>query len=200
MLACCRRPLQFPEKAIPKFILRAQRGQELPIHGDGLSVRSYLYVEDVADAYIPVLLKGQVGWGASQLAQPWIRPGAAVCSKVGWQRRARCSHGTSRVPPLPPYSSSSRPAVMHGPCRGFELTRGPLPSMRRWARPTTSARRLSAPCCRWRATSPRSSTCLSRPSSTSGTGPSTTGEPGPCSACLRLGLHDVHGPASPVLM
>ncbi|GAB4821215.1 hypothetical protein N2152v2_008261 [Parachlorella kessleri] len=54
-------PHQFPEKAIPKFILRAQRGQDLPIHGDGLSVRSYLYVEDVADAYITVLLKGQVG-------------------------------------------------------------------------------------------------------------------------------------------
>lgn len=54
-------PHQFPEKAIPKFILRAQRGQELPIHGDGLSVRSYLYVEDVADAYITVLHKGQVG-------------------------------------------------------------------------------------------------------------------------------------------
>lgn len=46
---------------IPKFTLRAQRGLDLPIHGDGLSVRSYLYVEDVADAYITVLLKGVVG-------------------------------------------------------------------------------------------------------------------------------------------
>lgn len=54
-------PHQFPEKMIPKFTLRAQRGLDLPIHGDGLSVRSYLYVEDVADAYITVLLKGKVG-------------------------------------------------------------------------------------------------------------------------------------------
>jgi UDP-glucose 4,6-dehydratase len=54
-------PHQFPEKMIPKFTLRANRGLELPIHGDGLAVRSYLYVEDVADAYITVLLKGRVG-------------------------------------------------------------------------------------------------------------------------------------------
>jgi UDP-glucose 4,6-dehydratase len=54
-------PHQFPEKMIPKFTLRALRGQDLPIHGDGLALRSYLYVEDVADAYITVLLKGKVG-------------------------------------------------------------------------------------------------------------------------------------------
>ncbi|KAL6766512.1 RHM2 [Auxenochlorella protothecoides x Auxenochlorella symbiontica] len=54
-------PHQFPEKMIPKFILRAQRGEKLPIHGDGMSVRSYLYVEDVAEAYIIVMLKGTVG-------------------------------------------------------------------------------------------------------------------------------------------
>ncbi|PRW61216.1 GDP-L-fucose synthase 2 [Chlorella sorokiniana] len=54
-------PHQFPEKMIPKFTLRASRGLDLPIHGDGLAVRSYLYVEDVADAYITVLLKGKVG-------------------------------------------------------------------------------------------------------------------------------------------
>lgn len=61
-------PHQFPEKMIPKFILRARRGQDLPIHGDGLAVRSYLFVEDVAEAYIKILIKGKVrapvsGWG-----------------------------------------------------------------------------------------------------------------------------------------
>lgn len=54
-------PHQFPEKMIPKFILRARRGLDLPIHGDGMAVRSYLYVEDVAEAYIVVLLKGSLG-------------------------------------------------------------------------------------------------------------------------------------------
>lgn len=54
-------PHQFPEKMIPKFTLRALRGQDLPIHGDGLASRSYLYVEDVAEAYLTVMSKGKVG-------------------------------------------------------------------------------------------------------------------------------------------
>ncbi|KAH7651376.1 UDP-glucose 4,6-dehydratase protein [Dioscorea alata] len=54
-------PNQFPEKLIPKFILLAMRGQALPIHGDGSNVRSYLYCEDVADAFEVVLHKGEVG-------------------------------------------------------------------------------------------------------------------------------------------
>lgn len=54
-------PHQFPEKMIPKFILRAVRGLDLPIHGDGQSVRSYLFVDDVADAYLTVLRRGKVG-------------------------------------------------------------------------------------------------------------------------------------------
>ncbi|KAJ1691034.1 hypothetical protein LUZ63_015189 [Rhynchospora breviuscula] len=54
-------PNQFPEKLIPKFILLAMKGQPLPIHGDGANVRSYLYCEDVAEAFEVVLHKGEVG-------------------------------------------------------------------------------------------------------------------------------------------
>ncbi len=54
-------PHQFPEKMIPKFTLLASRGLELPIHGDGQSIRSYLYVEDVAEAFDLVLHKGTPG-------------------------------------------------------------------------------------------------------------------------------------------
>ncbi|CAH8258585.1 unnamed protein product [Arabidopsis lyrata] len=54
-------PNQFPEKLIPKFILLAMRGQVLPIHGDGSNVRSYLYCEDVAEAFEVILHKGEVG-------------------------------------------------------------------------------------------------------------------------------------------
>lgn len=54
-------PHQFPEKLIPKFTLLASRGKDLPIHGDGSSVRSYLYVEDVAAAFDCVLHKGVTG-------------------------------------------------------------------------------------------------------------------------------------------
>ncbi|KMT16232.1 hypothetical protein BVRB_3g053890 [Beta vulgaris subsp. vulgaris] len=54
-------PNQFPEKLIPKFILLAMRGKSLPIHGDGSNVRSYLYCEDVAEAFEVILHKGEVG-------------------------------------------------------------------------------------------------------------------------------------------
>ncbi|GFH28095.1 NAD(P)-bd_dom domain-containing protein [Haematococcus lacustris] len=54
-------PHQFPEKLIPKFTLLAARGKPLPVHGDGGSVRSYLFVEDVAEAFDCVLHKGTTG-------------------------------------------------------------------------------------------------------------------------------------------
>ncbi|CAN6330931.1 unnamed protein product [Urochloa humidicola] len=54
-------PNQFPEKLIPKFILLAMRGEPLPIHGDGTNVRSYLYCEDVAEAFEVILHHGEVG-------------------------------------------------------------------------------------------------------------------------------------------
>ncbi|XP_075506479.1 trifunctional UDP-glucose 4,6-dehydratase/UDP-4-keto-6-deoxy-D-glucose 3,5-epimerase/UDP-4-keto-L-rhamnose-reductase RHM1-like [Primulina tabacum] len=54
-------PNQFPEKLIPKFILLAMSGKPLPIHGDGSNVRSYLYCEDVGEAFEVVLHKGEVG-------------------------------------------------------------------------------------------------------------------------------------------
>ncbi|KAF3598679.1 hypothetical protein F2Q69_00038345 [Brassica cretica] len=53
-------PNQFPEKLIPKFMLLAMNGKPLPIHGDGSNVRSYLYCEDVAEAFEVVLHKGEV--------------------------------------------------------------------------------------------------------------------------------------------
>lgn len=54
-------PNQFPEKLIPKFILLAMEGKDLPIHGDGSNVRSYLYSDDVAEAFDVVLHKGSIG-------------------------------------------------------------------------------------------------------------------------------------------
>ncbi|KAK4355344.1 hypothetical protein RND71_024315 [Anisodus tanguticus] len=54
-------PNQFPEKLIPKLILLAMKGKPLPIHGDGSNVRSYLYCEDVAEAFEVILHKGDVG-------------------------------------------------------------------------------------------------------------------------------------------
>src|SRR5450432_897653 len=54
-------PFQFPEKLIPLMILNALEGQSLPVYGDGLNVRDWLYVEDHCDALRLVLERGRPG-------------------------------------------------------------------------------------------------------------------------------------------
>ncbi len=54
-------PYQFPEKLIPVVILKALRGEKIPVYGTGENVRDWLYVEDHARALELVLLSGQVG-------------------------------------------------------------------------------------------------------------------------------------------
>lgn len=54
-------PYHFPEKLIPLMILGALEGRPLPVYGDGLQVRDWLYVEDHARALIRVLEQGQSG-------------------------------------------------------------------------------------------------------------------------------------------
>ena len=52
-------PYQFPEKLIPVVIINAISGKEIPVYGQGLNVRDWLYVEDHADALLRVLDKGE---------------------------------------------------------------------------------------------------------------------------------------------
>ena len=54
-------PRQFPEKLIPLIIDNALCGKPLPIYGDGLHVRDWIYVDDHSSAIATVLLKGGVG-------------------------------------------------------------------------------------------------------------------------------------------
>ena len=54
-------PFQFPEKLIPLTILNALAGRPLPVYGNGLQVRDWLFVEDHARALLQVLCAGQVG-------------------------------------------------------------------------------------------------------------------------------------------
>ena len=54
-------PHQFPEKLIPLMILNACEGKPLPVYGDGLNVRDWLYVEDHCRAIRRVLAGGRVG-------------------------------------------------------------------------------------------------------------------------------------------
>ncbi len=54
-------PLQFPEKLIPLMILNAREGKALPIYGEGLNVRDWLYVDDHCEAIWAVIEKGRMG-------------------------------------------------------------------------------------------------------------------------------------------
>ena len=54
-------PYHFPEKLIPHVILNAIHGKPLPIYGDGLQIRDWLYVEDHAKALIKVVTEGKIG-------------------------------------------------------------------------------------------------------------------------------------------
>lgn len=54
-------PYQFPEKMIPLMIIKAWRGDPLPVYGLGLNVRDWLHVADHAAALVAVLERGAVG-------------------------------------------------------------------------------------------------------------------------------------------
>ncbi|HCE85112.1 MAG TPA: dTDP-glucose 4,6-dehydratase [Bacteroidetes bacterium] len=54
-------PNQFPEKLIPLFINNIKHKKALPVYGDGLYTRDWLYVEDHAEAIRQVLFNGKSG-------------------------------------------------------------------------------------------------------------------------------------------
>lgn len=54
-------PYHFPEKLIPLIILNALEGKPLPVYGNGLNIRDWLYVDDHAEALLTVATKGALG-------------------------------------------------------------------------------------------------------------------------------------------
>ena len=54
-------PYHFPEKLIPLMIVNALAGKPLPVYGDGMQIRDWLYVKDHCSAIRRVLEAGQVG-------------------------------------------------------------------------------------------------------------------------------------------
>jgi len=54
-------PNQFPEKLIPKTIIRALNDLKIPIYGDGNQIRSWIYVLDHVQAIESLLSKGKIG-------------------------------------------------------------------------------------------------------------------------------------------
>ena len=54
-------PYQFPEKFIPLIILNALEKKPIPVYGNGLNIRDWLYVEDHVQALYKVISLGKVG-------------------------------------------------------------------------------------------------------------------------------------------
>lgn len=54
-------PWQYPEKLIPLVIIKALNNEPVPVYGDGLNVREWLYVEDCAEAVLKIIERGVVG-------------------------------------------------------------------------------------------------------------------------------------------
>lgn len=78
-------PYHFPEKLIPLMILNALDGSPLPVYGDGLNVRDWLYVTDHASAIWKIMTNGQLGGtynvgGRNEL--PNIRVVEKICDLV----------------------------------------------------------------------------------------------------------------------
>jgi len=54
-------PRQFPEKFLPLMIANALNNEPIPVYGDGMNVRDWIYVEDHCHAILQVMLKGRSG-------------------------------------------------------------------------------------------------------------------------------------------
>jgi len=54
-------PYQYPEKLIPLFVTNAMEDRPLPLYGNGLNVRNWVYTDDLCEAIMRVLLEGENG-------------------------------------------------------------------------------------------------------------------------------------------
>jgi dTDP-glucose 4,6-dehydratase len=74
-------PYQYPEKLIPLMVLNALHGDALPVYGDGMQVRNWLYVEDFARGIGHVLERGVPG-EAYNVGGPDERPNLEVVRRI----------------------------------------------------------------------------------------------------------------------
>ena len=104
-------PNQYPEKIVPLFITNLLDDRRVPLYGDGLQIRNWLYVDDHARAVLHVLEHGTPGGvynagGGSSTNQPRAHAGA--------DRRVRAFDGASRP-------TRRRPARARPPVRARQL-------------------------------------------------------------------------------
>ncbi len=95
-------PNQYPEKIVPLFVTNLIDDRPVPLYGDGLQIRDWLYVDDHARAILHVLDSGEIGSVYNVFecdAANESRADARLCATLrtidGEERRAR--HGSSRT-------------------------------------------------------------------------------------------------------
>jgi dTDP-glucose 4,6-dehydratase len=74
-------PYQYPEKLIPLMVLNALHGDKLPVYGDGMQVRNWIYVEDFARGIGTVLERGAPG-EVYNIGGPDEAPNLEVVKKI----------------------------------------------------------------------------------------------------------------------
>lgn len=93
-------PGQYPEKAIPKFSILASTGEKIPIHGDGLATRSYMHVNDAANAFDIILHRGQISHiyniGAHE-ERTVVSVARDICKLVGRDSEETITHVRDRA-------------------------------------------------------------------------------------------------------
>lgn len=93
-------PFQFPEKLIPLMILNALEGKPLPVYGDGMQVRDWLFVDDHCSAIRTVLARGTPGEVynvGGNCERPNIEIVKTICGLI----------------------NKLRPGLAHGPCENL---------------------------------------------------------------------------------
>jgi dTDP-glucose 4,6-dehydratase len=75
-------PYQFPEKLIPLAITNLLEGEKVPVYGDGLNVRDWLYVDDHCRAIDMVLQKGKIGETYVVGGQTELLPNIEIVKKI----------------------------------------------------------------------------------------------------------------------
>ena len=120
-------PYQYPEKLIPLMVLNALHGDTLPVYGDGMNVRNWLFVEDFARGIGHVLAHGEPG-EVYNVGGPDELPNIDVVKRhhrAHGQRRV--AHRVRRRPPRPRPPLLAR--LREGPRAGLggagPLRRGP---------------------------------------------------------------------------
>ena len=93
-------PRQLPEKLIPLTILNALQGSPLPVYGDGMQVRDWLYVDDHVSALMAILARGRPGRTYNVGAEN-ERPNIEVVTLI-------CDLLDAAVPPVEPRRSLIR--------------------------------------------------------------------------------------------